>query len=132
METTANETAKAEPVRRSWRPGITVLGMLGLVALAALALLFYRRHLARSQDRPSIVATFKRVSPVADGVIAKEEYGPPVTMTWSEGDTLAAFHHELVDPQTGGLFRDPTQSKQPNDLVNGLSMNRWASRRLTG
>jgi hypothetical protein len=116
MASGEGEATLVQPVRRRWRLRITVLGLLGLVALAAIALFFYRRYLRPTEERPAIVASFKKVAPVADGVINKEEYGPPVRMTWTEGDTLAAFHHDLQDPATKRFFEDPTRSKQPDDL----------------
>ena len=116
MASGEGEATLVQPVRRRWRVRITVLGLLGLVALAAIALFFSRRYLSPTEERPAIVASFKKVAPVADGVINKEEYGPPVTMTWSEGNTLAAFHHYLQDPATQRFFEDPTRSKQPDDL----------------
>ncbi len=86
------------------------MGLLGLVGLAAVALWFYRRHMLPKDERPAIVATFKKVSPVADGVLGTEEYGPPVTMSWNEGNTLAAFNPSLLDPATQTFRADPTQS----------------------
>jgi serine/threonine protein kinase len=104
------------PARRERRLRITVMGLLGLVALAAVALWFYRSHVLPKEERPLIVATFKKVSPVADGMIGKEEYGPAVTMTWSEGNMLGAFNPMLLDPATQGYVHDPTRSKLPTDL----------------
>ena len=95
---------------------LTVMGLLGLIALSAIALFFYRRNLAPREERPAIDATFKKVSPVADGAIGKDEYGPPVTMAWTEDNTLAAFHRYLMDPETKQFMEDPTVSKQPADL----------------
>jgi hypothetical protein len=84
--------------------------------LAAVALGFYRRHILPKEERPLIVAAFKTVSPVADGMIGKEEYGPPVTMTWNEVDTLAGFNPMLLDPATQTFVPDPTRGKLPTDL----------------
>jgi Carbohydrate family 9 binding domain-like len=39
-----------------------------------------------------------------------------VTMTWNEGDILAAFNRSLLDPATQTFRFDPTQSKLPTDL----------------
>ena len=60
-----------------------------------------------------IVATFKNVSPAADGVLGKGEYGPPLTMTWNEGDTLSAFNPMLLDPATQTFHVDPTTASCP-------------------
>lgn len=111
-----NEATRAQPVRRRRRLRITVMGLLGLVGLAAIALFFYRGNLSPRVERPAIDAMFKKVSPVADGAIGKEEYGPPVTMAWTKVNTLAAFHHDLMDPETKVFAQDPTVSKQPDDL----------------
>jgi hypothetical protein len=115
MKMSIGETTQVQPVRRR-RLRITVFGMLVLVAAIAVVLVFYRRHLSRTDPRPAIAATFKKVSPVADGTIGKNEYGVPVTITWNENNTLAAFHHDLLDPTTNKFFEDPTGSKQPVDL----------------
>ena len=92
------------------------MGLLGLIALTAIALFFYRRNLSPRVERPAIDAVFKKVSPVANGAIGKAEYGPSVTMAWTKDNTIAAFHHYLLDPTTQGYFEDPTKSKQPDDL----------------
>jgi len=110
------EAVQAQPVRRRWRLRVTVMGLIGLVALAAVALWFYRRHMSPQWERPAIVASFKKVSPVTDGALGKDEYGPPVMMTWNEGNTLAAFNPTLLDPATQTFRVDPTQSKPPTDL----------------
>jgi hypothetical protein len=111
-----SEAPRTQPVRRPRRYRLTVLGLLGLVGLAAIVLVIYRRYISPRVERPAIDAVFKKVSPVADGAIGKDEYGPPVTMAWTKDNTLAAFHHYLLDPETKGFFEDPTDSKQPNDL----------------
>ena len=111
-----SEPPLAQPVRRRRRLRVTVMGLLGLVGLAAIALFVYRRTISPRVERPAIDAMFKKVSPVADGAIGKEEYGPPVTMAWTEDNTLAAFHHYLMDPETKVFVEDPTVSKQPDDL----------------
>lgn len=92
------------------------MGLLALVALAAVTLWFYRRHFLPKNTRPAIVALFQGHTPVADGVIGKGEYGPPVTMTWDEGNTLAAFHTSLLDPAAKAYRVDPTKGKSPTDL----------------
>src|SRR5262249_36582374 len=77
---------------------------------------FYRKHVLPKEERPLIVAAIKKVSPVPDGVIGKEENGPPVTMTWTEVNVLAAFNPMLFDPATQAFVADPTRSKRPTDL----------------
>jgi hypothetical protein len=52
--------------------------------VAAIALFFYRRNFAPRVERPEINAIFKKVPPVADGAIGKDEYGPPVTIDGDE------------------------------------------------
>jgi Carbohydrate family 9 binding domain-like len=111
-----SEVPRTQPVGRRRRFRLSVLGLLGLVGLAAIALFVYRKTISPRVERPAIDAVFKKVSPVADGAIGKDEYGPPVTMAWTKDNTLAAFHHYLLDPETKGIFKDPTESKQPDDL----------------
>jgi hypothetical protein len=110
------ESTRTQPVRRRRGLRITVLGMLALVAFAAGALLIYRRYVQRPDERPVIDAVYKKTSPVADGVIGEKEYGQPVTMTWTEGNTLTALQYFLRDRTTGKLFQDPARSKQTDDL----------------
>ena len=111
-----SEATRARPLPGRRRSRVTVMGLLGLIALTAIALFFYRRNLSPRVERPAIDAVFKKVSPVADGAIGKAEYGPSVTMAWTKDNTIAAFHHYLLDPTTQGYFEDPTKSKQPDDL----------------
>jgi hypothetical protein len=102
--------AQGSPARRQWRLRITILGLLGLVALSALALSIYRKYILplTDEERPEIVAVYRKVSPVADGAIGVNEYGPGVTITWTAENTLATFEH--------GLTGDLTQNKPPDDL----------------
>lgn len=122
MEATSS---KPEPTRRGRWLRVSVLGMMLLVALAAVSLLAYQRYVRKADDRLSIVAMYKRTPPRADGVLSKNEYGLPVAMSWSEGSTLAAFQKHLLDPtqsqipgdsSTAPIVEDPTQSKTPSDL----------------
>ena len=82
-----------------------------LVALAAGARWFYRRHVSTRVVRPTIPALFQDRSPVADGTIGEGEYGPPVTITWAEGDMLAAFQPTLLDPSSQTYRVDRTKGK---------------------
>ena len=75
--------------------------------------------------RPSLVAKYQKSGPVADGVIGAKEYGPVVSIQWTEGNTLTAFQHYLSDPtkspipgdlNTAPMVIDPTTSKRPDDL----------------
>jgi hypothetical protein len=100
---------RTRPVRRAWRLRITVLGLLGLVALVAITLLLYRKYLRKVVERPTTVAVYRKVSPVADGVIGPKEYGLPLNINWTADNTLAAFDHQL----TG----DSTENKTPSDLT---------------
>jgi hypothetical protein len=117
------EAAQARPVRRRRRLRITVIGLLGLVCLAAITLYVYRRNLSPVVKRPAIDAIFKKVSPAADGAIGKREYGPPVTMAWTKDDTLAAFHHYLLDPATKGYFHghSPRRVRAPCSILASRS-----------
>jgi hypothetical protein len=45
----------------------------------------YRTYSAQPIERPTIVVRYRELSPVADGVIGEKEYGPDVTITWSQG-----------------------------------------------
>jgi hypothetical protein len=105
-----NEVTQARPVPQRRRLRITLMGLLVLVALVAVALVVYRKYIlpAITEERPTIIATYRKVSPVADGVIGSSEYGPGLTLTWTADNTLAAFEH--------GLTGDSTQSKPPGDL----------------
>jgi Carbohydrate family 9 binding domain-like len=105
----SEEKVGQRPVRRWWRLRITVLGLLVLVALVAVALLLYRKYLQKVIERPTIVAVYRKASPVADGVIGPKEYGLPLNITWTADNTLAAFDSQL----TG----DSTKNKTPNDLA---------------
>jgi hypothetical protein len=111
--------AQAQPrpqVRVRWRVRITVLGLLLLVALASLALSVYKKYIAPRIERPAIIAEFKNTSPVADGVIGPNEYGPPIAMSWTEGSMLAGFNARLLDPATQNYVADPTTGKAASDL----------------
>jgi hypothetical protein len=104
---------------RAWarrRVRITVTGLLVLVALAAVALWVYKKYLAPRTERPAIIARFKKTSPVADGVIGPNEYGPPIAMSWTEGSMLAGFNPRLLDPATQNYVADATTGKPPSDL----------------
>jgi hypothetical protein len=103
-----SQLSPARPKRRRLRLRISVLGMLVLVALAACALVVYR-YVLSDGDRQTLFAVYRDVSPVADGTIGANEYGPPLTITWSADNTLAAFEHDL----TG----DSTRNKSPQDLT---------------
>jgi hypothetical protein len=109
---TAGETegTRGRPVRRRRGLRITVLGMLLLVAASAIALVLYRKYVLPmgDEDRPTIVAVYRKTSPVADGRITGNEYGPGVTIAWTADNMLAAFENAL----TG----DSTQNKPPGDL----------------
>jgi hypothetical protein len=74
--------------------------------------MFYRGHvLERARaDRPTLVAVHCRTSPVADGVIGSNEYGPGTTISWAEGNTLAAFQHERYSADGKSMWNDPTKS----------------------
>jgi hypothetical protein len=76
-----------------------VLGLLVLVALSALALLFYRTQFP-GEGRPTLVVKYSKVSPVADGTIGDKEYNPGLMITWTADNTLAAFEHGIGDPTT--------------------------------
>jgi hypothetical protein len=105
-----DEVIQAQPVKRRRRLRITILGLLGLVALSALALLLYRKYILplSDEERPTIVAVYRKVSPLADGIIGNNEYGRGVTITWTADNALAAFEQ--------GLTGDTTQNKPPSDL----------------
>jgi hypothetical protein len=101
------------------------MGMLVLVAAAAVALLLYRRYTEKVDRRPSIPARYASTPPVVDGVIGPNEYGgEPVSISWSGGG-LTAFQKHLLDPtqsatpgdlKTAPVREDPTESKTPADL----------------
>jgi hypothetical protein len=98
---------EAHPVvRRRLRLRLTVLGLMLLVALSALAVFFYGKYLRPPNERPTIGVEYRKVSPVADGAIGEKEYGPGVTLTWTADNTLAAFERRIGDE---------TQ-KKPEDL----------------
>src|SRR5215831_14732698 len=99
------ELTQAQPARRRRRLRITILGLLGLVAFSALALVVYRKYILpmTGEERPEVVAVYRKVSPVTDGAIGGNEYGRGVTITWTADNTLAAFEH--------GLTGDATQNK---------------------
>jgi Carbohydrate family 9 binding domain-like len=108
MAISAGEAVQ-RPVRRRWRLRITVLGLLVLVALTAVALQFYRKYVQKVVERPTIVAVYRKALPVADGVIGPKEYGLPLNINWTADNTLAAFDHQV----TG----DSTENKTPSDLT---------------
>lgn len=126
MSSGEGELPQARPAGRRRRVlRVTVLGMLVLVALLAVGLRVYRSYFDRTDERPTILAKFARRSPVADGVIGPNEYGPPITITWTEDSTLAAFQRHLLDPTQGAtpgdlatapIVVDPTRSKTTGDL----------------
>ena len=103
------EEVGQRPVRQRRRLRITVLGLLVLVACAAVALQLYRKYVRRVIERPTIIAVYWKASPVADGVIGPKEYGLPLHITWTLDNTLAAFDSQL----TG----DSTKNKTPSDLA---------------
>ena len=104
------EVTQARPARRRRRLRITILGLLGLVAFSALALVVYRKYILpmTEEERPEVVAVYRKVSPVTDGAIGVNEYGRGLTITWTADNTLAAFEH--------GLTGDATENKPPGDL----------------
>jgi hypothetical protein len=107
---------RALPLRRRRGLRITVLGMLALVAVAAVALLFYRKYLHKPDERPTMLAAYRKVPPVADGSIGKNEYGAALTLTWTPDNTLAAFQHDLLDESKQRFIHNPTTSKSVDDL----------------
>jgi hypothetical protein len=109
MAISGKETAQTRPVGRRWRLRITVLGLLAMVALVAIALQLCRKYFQKVIERPTIIAVYRKASPVADGVIGPKEYGVPLNITWSADSTLAAF-----DSQVTG---DTTKNKTPSDLA---------------
>jgi len=96
------------------------MGLLGLVGLAEIALFVYRRNISPRVERPAIDAMFKKVSPVADGAIGKEEYGPPVTMAWTKDNVVEMeIPLALIDTQDG----PPFVQAGPGSLLNlGLAV----------
>ncbi|WP_074309355.1 sugar-binding protein [Singulisphaera sp. GP187] len=99
--------------------------MMVLVALVAGGLVVYQRYIQKPDDRLTIVAAYGKPSPIADGVIGKNEYGAPVSISWTEDSMLAAFQEHLIDPtkslipgdsSTAPIVVDPTKSKTPADL----------------
>jgi hypothetical protein len=117
-ETEPTAVPAAPPRRRRRGLRITVLGLLILVAVVAVGLMVYRRQvLARARaERPTLVAVYARRAPVADGVIGPNEYGPGMTITWAEGNTLAAFQHERYSEDGSRSWMDPTKNKAAADL----------------
>jgi hypothetical protein len=109
MAISEGKPTRTQPVRRPWRLRITVLGLLVMVALVAVALLLYRKYLRKVVERPTIVAVYGKAAPVADGIIGPKEYGLPLNINWTTDNTLAAFDHQL----TG----DSTENKTPSDLT---------------
>src|SRR5438874_7239922 len=101
------EATQAGPLRRRRGLRITVLGMLALVAVVAVALLVYRNYLHKPDERPTIVAAYRKVPPVADGSIGKNEYGAALTLTWTPDNTLAAFQHDLLDESKQRFIHNP-------------------------
>jgi Carbohydrate family 9 binding domain-like len=125
MSISEDQLAHALPPRRGLGLRITVLGMLGLVAAAAAAMGVYRRVSHKVDERPSLIAKYEKTAPVADGVIGPKEYGPVVSIQWTEGNTLTAFRRIVHDPtkspipgdlDTAPEVIDPTTSKRPEDL----------------
>jgi hypothetical protein len=117
MAVGGEEATRARPARRR-RLRVTVLGLLVLVAIAAVVLTVYRRRvLDRSRaERPRLVAAYRRSAPVADGNLGANEYGAGTRITWAEGNTLAAFQNELYSADGRTVRHDPTTSKAPADL----------------
>lgn len=102
---TIDQAEPRTPRARRRRLRLTVLGALVLIALVAVGLAAYRRHFVK--ERPTLVAVYRKSTPVADGVIGKSEYGPGVVLQWTTNNTLAAFEHG---------FGDATTNKPPSDL----------------
>jgi hypothetical protein len=95
------EAPQALPARRPRRLRITVLGLLVLVAMSALVLFAYRKFNKSYQaELPDIVVMYRKVAPVADGAIGDKEYGPGLTIAWTEDNTLAAFENAIGDLTT--------------------------------
>ena len=117
MVIVGEETTRV-PAPRRRRLRVTVLGLVALVAVAAVALSIYRRRiLERSRaERPRLVAVYRRTSPIADGVLGEHEYGQGTSITWAEGNTLAAFQHDLFSADGRNVRHDPTRNKAAADL----------------
>jgi hypothetical protein len=120
-----DQVAAARPARKGLGLRITVLGMLGLVAVAAAGMRVYRRVSDAVDERPSLLATYAKTTPAADGVIGPKEYGPAVLIQWTGGNTQTAFQRYLSDPTkspipgdltTAPVVIDPTTAKRPDDL----------------
>ena len=107
MSISENQVAHAVDPRKGLGLRITVLGMLALVAAAAAAMWVYRRVSDVVDERPSLLAKYEKTAPTADGVIGPKEYGPAVSIQWTEGNTQTAFRHYLHDP-----------TKSPQQLLN--------------
>ena len=99
--------------------------MIALVAVAATGMAVYRRFARAIDERPSLLAKYEKSAPAADGVIGPKEYGPAVSIQWTEANTLTAFQHYLHDPTkspipgdltTAPMVIDPTNSNRPDDL----------------
>jgi hypothetical protein len=111
------EATRARPAPRR-RLRVTILGVLVLVAIAAVVLDVYRRRVlvpSRAQ-RPTLVAVYRRTAPVVDGTLGANEYGAGTRITWAEGNTLAAFQNDLYSADGRTVRHDPTKSKAEADL----------------
>jgi len=120
-----DQVAHALRPRQGLRVRITVLGMLALVAAAATAMGIYKRVSQAIDERPSLFAEYAKTAPIADGAIGPKEYGPAVSIQWTDGNTQTAFQHDLSDPTkspipgdltTAPMVTDPTTSNRPDDL----------------
>ena len=94
---------RPKPAKKRVR--FTVLGLLVLIALIAIGLAAYRRR--SISERPTLLADYRKRSPVADGIIGPNEYGPGVKIQWTADNTLVAFDNRFSDPKT---------NRPPDDL----------------
>jgi hypothetical protein len=118
----SEDLIETPPIRRR-RRNLTVLGMLLLVAFAAIGLAIARKLNIKVTDRPTVKATYSRTA-VVDGRILPREYGPAMVISWTEDNSLAAFHESLYDftkrepgdTTSRPITVDPTKNKPVTDL----------------
>jgi hypothetical protein len=108
MAENGGEVTKAVPVRRR-RRRVTILGMLVWVGLAACSLFVLRTYILPRivEERPTIVAPFRKVAPIADGRIGADEYGPGIAINFTADNGLGQLEMGMTD-------RSP--NKAPDDL----------------